>query len=675
MEEIERTLAERDYDRAERLIFRAAMDFVAGTPAPRVDADALEAWVDALGEAAPDRVWIAYYQAWVAHSSGQPTLAYMLMQRAARYVEMRAAQMDADDGERRRWRSTVNVALAMTAMAAGQPADIPAAFAAARDALGIPGPQHPTVVTPEEAARWREKDPLGAMTFWLEIAAITEALAEFEALAAALNNLSLFALERGEPIAARRLATQSCELRRSRGPRYSFATSLNSLGMAERVAGDLNAARDDLLEARAVALSCGNAQAAAYALSNLAEVCADAGDFDAATDAFERSSREKEAMADTFGLAWGWRAWARALRLRGRAPEALELATRAFELRQTSFDPNERTLLLVELAACLAANGNGEAAAARLGEADLFVDLFDLKATRAAMLVQRSRVSDDATLLNEAEHLAAQYGLFALDQEFRTASQRHSAKPTFTARFIGEFRLEIGDRVLDPSQWKSRRAAEILRILSLHAGRPVHGDKLLEWVWPAEGPSAKPSLNAAISTIRRALESIGAGRELLARDGERYALVGFAGSDVQDFETLVTRARTAEGSGRDVLASALLEHALERWRGTEFLPADRYAEWAASERGRIEELVAVTREHAAELLLEQGQYEEALVVVQEALVASAARESAYRLLIRVHLARDDRGSAQRALADCTAALDAELGVPPSRSTTDLLRDS
>ena len=670
IDEIEATLERRDFEAAEKLIFRAAMDFIAGQPARRLEPEKLEAWVEALSADAPNRAWIAFYQAWVAHSTGQPTLAYMLMQRAARYVE--ATEVVADADEKRRWRSIVHLALAMTALSAGQPADIGGAFAVAREGWLQADRGHPTVVTPEEAARWTAVDPIGLMKFWLEIAAITEALSEFEALAASLNNLSLFVLDRGEPVAARRLATQSCELRRTRGPRLSLATSLNTLGMAERVAGELVAAHDDLLEARRIARRNHNTQTAAYALSNFAEVAADSGDDAMAWQAFDRSSSEKEAMADAFGLAWGWRAWARARRLSGDAAGALELATRAFELRQASFDPNERTLLLVELGACLIAAGSPEEGLARLAQAEQFVDLFDLKATKAALLVQRHIASGDPDALAQARRIADQFGLRCLDREWPSSDDADNVAPVITAQLIGEFRLRVGSTDIDPGTWKSRRAAEVLRILALHGGRPVHADKLLDWVWPDEGPAAKPSLNAALTAIRRSLEAHGATRDQLSRDGERYALTPFGTSDVSEFDVLVTRARTAEGTGRTELAIALLLQALERWRNEELLPADRYAAWAEQERERVSQLVADVREHVAEMLLAQNELEDALAMTLDLLVQAPTRETAHRLLIRTHLARSDAAAARRAFDDCASILDSELGVTPSDATRALL---
>lgn len=645
IDDIESCLSQQDWDQAEQLIFRTAMDFIAGQSAPRVDQDRLDAWVEEISTAAPDRAWIAFYQGWVAHSSGQPTLAYMLLQRAARNIEV---YQSPEPDELRRYRAVIHAAVAMTALAAGQPADIPAAFHTARQGWLDDDRGHPTIVTAEEAARWTATDPLGLMKFWLEMAAITEALSEFNALAAGLNNLALFALERGEPVAARRLASQSVELRRSHGPRLSYATSLNTLGMAERVVGDLQAAENHLLEARLLGLRHGSAQVAAYALSNYAEVAADRGDPVTAERAFARSSSEKEAMADAFGLAWGWRAWARARRATGDPAGALELATRAFELRQTSFDPNERTLLLTELGACLIANDRGEEGLARLGEAERFVDLFDLKATKAEIAAQRELASNGVP-------------------------SAPPPPPALRAKLIGEFRLSVGGRELDPAGWKSRRAAEMLRILALHAGRPVHSDRLLDWLWPEEGPAAKPSLNAAVSSIRRELEAHGAERDQLLRDGERYLLTPFVGSDLTDFEALVARARQAETTGAADLAIALLLEALARWQGDDLLPADRYSEWADTEIERATKVARDAREQLASLQLAQGDLDDALLVTVDLVADEPTRETAHRLLIRIHIARSDAAAAQRAYDECVATLARELGVAPAEATRAALR--
>jgi len=88
-------------------------------------------------------------------------------------------------------------------------------------------------------------------------------------------------------------------------------------------------------------------------------------------------------------------------------------------------------------------------------------------------------------------------------------------------------------------------------------------------------------------------------------------------------------------------------------------------EWLLTDRERLRQLRLHMCEAVAERLFRSGRHGLALDAALSALSADPLRESAYRLVIRIHLAEGNLAVAQQAYADCTRVLLREIGVRPS----------
>ena len=99
---------------------------------------------------------------------------------------------------------------------------------------------------------------------------------------------------------------------------------------------------------------------------------------------------------------------------------------------------------------------------------------------------------------------------------------------------------------------------------------------------------------------------------------------------------------------------------------------DWYDEWAQSERERFRQLRLHALEALAERLLEAGRYGEAADACLAAVGADPLRESAYRMLIKLHLAEGNWSEAIRQYNLYTRLLRKELGLRPSPHMKELL---
>jgi len=103
----------------------------------------------------------------------------------------------------------------------------------------------------------------------------------------------------------------------------------------------------------------------------------------------------------------------------------------------------------------------------------------------------------------------------------------------------------------------------------------------------------------------------------------------------------------------------------------ELLP-DWYDEWLLFERERFRQVSLHALEAVAERLVHAGEVARALEAALSAVRSEPLRESAHRVLIRVHLAEGNRIEALRQYELCRRLLRDRLGVEPSSQLDELL---
>lgn len=96
-----------------------------------------------------------------------------------------------------------------------------------------------------------------------------------------------------------------------------------------------------------------------------------------------------------------------------------------------------------------------------------------------------------------------------------------------------------------------------------------------------------------------------------------------------------------------------------------------YDEWIVPERERLRQSYLDALEQLARLLEHAGRLRDALDYAQQLQRADPLHEAAYRQLMQLHLALDDRASALRVYHTCATTLRNELGVDPSPATQAL----
>jgi DNA-binding SARP family transcriptional activator len=152
-------------------------------------------------------------------------------------------------------------------------------------------------------------------------------------------------------------------------------------------------------------------------------------------------------------------------------------------------------------------------------------------------------------------------------------SQERSAAEVTRVWLLGGFRVSVGERKVDESAWRLRKAASLVKVLALSASHRLHRERVMDLLWPDLDPSAAANnLNHVLHHARRTLvpaNTPGASHHLLLR-GEQLALCPDAPLwvDVETFQEASTFARRAH-------EPAAYRAAIELCSG-ELLPEDRY---------------------------------------------------------------------------------------------------
>src|SRR5439155_13593630 len=129
--------------------------------------------------------------------------------------------------------------------------------------------------------------------------------------------------------------------------------------------------------------------------------------------------------------------------------------------------------------------------------------------------------------------------------------------------------------------WRSRRAADVVKLLALARAHRMNRVEVMEELWPDSDPEASgANLRKALHFARLAT---GDERAIV---NERGVLVLWPDARVEtDVERLETAAQQAMDRGDESSCRA----AAELYRG-DLLPDDRYESWLAEPRGRLRRL-------------------------------------------------------------------------------------
>jgi DNA-binding SARP family transcriptional activator len=248
--------------------------------------------------------------------------------------------------------------------------------------------------------------------------------------------------------------------------------------------------------------------------------------------------------------------------------------------------------------------------------------------------------------------------------------------PAVSVRCFGGFSIQIRGMPIDLSSIRPR-ARQMLRLLALHAGRPVHREVLTEALWPdGDVDAGSRSLHVAVSSLRRVLDpplACGTESSIIARDGEAYRLALPPGAtiDLLEFDRAIARGRSANRRGEHEETCAAYGVALGLHHD-ELLPEDGPSEWLVRERERRAAEACEAARIIAETSLDAGDPAAAAEACERGLLVDRYQDGLWRLRIRAHEEADEPAAAALARREYAHLLQ-DLGLSVSGARGDSRR--
>jgi len=198
---------------------------------------------------------------------------------------------------------------------------------------------------------------------------------------------------------------------------------------------------------------------------------------------------------------------------------------------------------------------------------------------------------------------------------------------------LGSFRVAVGLRTIEESEWRLRKAASLLKLLALAPEHRLHKEQVKELLWPDLAPkAASNNLHHALHHVRRTLEPTrkpSASRYLHLR-GEQLALCPQEPLwvDVEAFEEAAIIAKRRR-------EATVYRAALELYTG-ELLPEDRYEEWVQERREELKRTYINLLLELAALYEEREEFGAAIEALERTVAEEPTHEEAYARLMRLY---------------------------------------
>lgn len=222
---------------------------------------------------------------------------------------------------------------------------------------------------------------------------------------------------------------------------------------------------------------------------------------------------------------------------------------------------------------------------------------------------------------------------------------------TVTIQLLGRFTVAVDGVGISGDAWRSRRAADVVKLLALAPEHRLHRTQVMEALWPDRDPQVSgTNLRKAVHFARFAAA------DEHAVVTEQGVLVLWPGAQVEtDVDRFEAAARRALGGREESACRA----AADLYAG-DLLPDDRYETWS------IEPRMKLRRRYLD--VLRAGELWERLSD------EDPTEEQSARALMRDHLAAGERREAIRCFERLREALRDHLGVGPDRATVALYEE-
>jgi DNA-binding SARP family transcriptional activator len=242
----------------------------------------------------------------------------------------------------------------------------------------------------------------------------------------------------------------------------------------------------------------------------------------------------------------------------------------------------------------------------------------------------------------------------------------------YSIRLFGKLSVQHNDFVLE--SFPSAKAKELFCYLLLHRDRSHSREVLASLLWgDCPTSQSKRYFRQTLWQLQQTLHGHSGGNStrLLHVDAESVRLDSQPQLwlDVAVFEEALAPVRGVAGEQLNQEEARALHDALSLYKGD--LLEGHYQDWCLFHRERLQNIYISILDKLMGYSEVHRTFEAGMAYGELLLQQDHARERTYYRLMRLHYLAGDRAGALRQFQRCEAALQKELGVPPSRRTLEL----
>ncbi len=288
------------------------------------------------------------------------------------------------------------------------------------------------------------------------------------------------------------------------------------------------------------------------------------------------------------------------------------------------------------------------------------------EARNRLMLAGLLRGAEGLAMARDAEHRFGEFGArgFAARAAALAASIEEAKRPAVAIQSLGGFRIVRGGDPAGATEWQSKKARDLLKILVSKRGRPTSRETIIELLWPDEDPGPLANrLSVALTTVRTVLDPsrrYSSERFVVAEKTTIALDLANVQIDVEHFLADCEAAGRLSRAGRTDEARARM-HAAEEAYGGDFLEEDAYEDWAVPLREEARAAYVTVTRTLAEEAIAAGQLDQAARFYLRILERDAFDEQAHLGLVTALAEAGRHGEARRRYGLYAARMD-ELGI-------------
>lgn len=255
------------------------------------------------------------------------------------------------------------------------------------------------------------------------------------------------------------------------------------------------------------------------------------------------------------------------------------------------------------------------------------------------------------------------------EEEFERWRAR-DGRPLCRIRLFGGLDVSVGGRRIPDKEWRKRKSRLLFAMLAIRRGQDVAREQLGEYLWPdMDEVRARNNLYVTWNAMKSVLMGGKSGScPYIENKGGLYRLVADnVRTDVDEFESWLTKAVAAEKAGDNAKALDAYRRAADLYRG-DLLPGDLYDDWFAGTRDHYRSEYCNAMLRASDWLMSIGDPSTAGSFARRGINVDPYREDLYRSALRAQIATGQRGAAVDTYLQCRTKLVDDLGLDPSEET-------